>query len=238
MDVDLYLRLRAKEGRLYPDAIVARLPQISVGHPLADEWRARSASAARLTRYLSRRPGRLTILDLGTGNGWFGHVLSRSGHRVIGLDGNQHELQQAARVFTGINGLNFVEGDVFSAPFTPEAFDVVLLASVIQYFYDLPLLLRSLARHLKPGGEIHVMDSPLYSETEWPEAAQRSRQYFASLGFPEMSNYYHHHRLSELNAFDPIILYRPVPLRLRLKRLLGRMDSPFSWIVLKREYVK
>ncbi len=40
--IDLYLRVREKEGRLYSDQIVARLPDIPADHPLVDEWRARA----------------------------------------------------------------------------------------------------------------------------------------------------------------------------------------------------
>jgi len=178
MDVDLYLRVREKEGRLYPDEIAARLPSIPGDHPLADEWRARSASASRLVRHLSRESKPLSILDLGCGNGWLSNLLHKSGHHVIGVDRNRRELKQAARLFGPRSGLSFLEADIFLAPFAAGYFDVVLLSSVIQYFFDLPALLRELSRYLKPRGEIHIMDSPLYSEAELEEAVRRSEQYY------------------------------------------------------------
>lgn len=232
MNIDLYLRVREKEGRIYSDDVVARLPSIPKGHPLADEWRARSASASRLTRYLSRRPAPPLILDLGCGNGWLSRRLSCSGARVIGMDLNRYELTQAARVFPSPD-LLFLEGGIFSAPFAPASFDLILLASVIQYFPDMRRLLDALLPLLKPDGEIHILDSPLYTGGEREAAIQRTREYYASLGFPEMSGHYFHHCLSDLNGFSMRWLYRPRSFMLRLKRLLGLPDSPFPWLALR-----
>lgn len=234
METDLYLRVREKEGRLYSDDIVARLPFIPNGHPLVDEWQARSASASRLTRYLSTRPRPLRILDLGCGNGWLSNMLATCGHHVIGMDQNSHELKQAARVFLPNPRLLFFKGDIFSAPFLPFQFDVIVLASVIQYFQDINALLSVLSNHLKPQAEIHMIDSPLYSEYELEKAILRSQQYYTSLGFSEMAEHYFHHRLSDLNACHPKRLYHPQPLKHFVNRWLGRVDSPFPWIMIKK----
>jgi len=234
MKTDLYLRVREKEGRLYSDDIVARLPVMPNGHPLADEWRARSASASRLTRYLSPRPGPLRILDLGCGNGWLSNMLSRCGHHVIGMDQNSYELKQAARVFSPNSYLLFFNGDIFSAPFLPIQFDVILLASVIQYFQDINALLVELKNFLQPQGEIHIIDSPLYSDNELEKAILRSLQYYTLLGFPEMADYYFHHRLSDLDAYHSEVLYHPHSFKHFVNRWLGRVDSPFPWIMIKK----
>lgn len=238
MDTDLYLSVREKEGRLYSDEMVARLPSISDAHPLAKEWRARSASAARLTRYLSRRPKPLSILDLGCGNGWLSNLMHRSGHCVIGMDQNRYELKQAARVFSQKAGLAFLGADIFAAPFAAQTFDVILLASVLQYFRNLTALLSVLLRYLKGQGEVHIMDSPLYSDAERDHAAHRSHQYYSSLGFPQMAEHYFHHCASDLNAFSPKTLYQGRPLTLRMNQLLGRVDSPFPWIMIEKQDVR
>jgi len=53
-----------------------------------------------------------------------------------------------------------------------------------------------------------------------------------------MAEQYFHHRASDVTSFEPTKLYAPRPLMLRLKHLLGRDDSPFPWIVIRKEYVK
>jgi hypothetical protein len=72
-----------------------------------------------------------------------------------------------------------------------------------------------LAGYLKPRGEIHLLDSPLYMDAEIEGAARRSRDYFASLGFPEMAEHYFHHRFASLGEFDYKFLYRPKTFWLR-----------------------
>ena len=238
MDVNLYLHVREKEGRLYSDDVVARLPSIANNHPLAEEWRVRSISASRLKRFLSHRPKPFYILDLGCGNGWLCNLLYNSGHHVIGMDQNLYELEQAARVFSTNARLFFLQINIFSAPFVEDTFDVILFSSVIQYFQDLPALLKVAARYLKPNGEIHILDSPLYTDTELEAATHRSENYYSSLGFPQMAEQYFHHRVSELKPFKPITLYKPQWFMLRLKNFFGQVDSPFPWIMVRKENVK
>ena len=237
MNPDLYLRVREKEGRVYTDDMVRDLPIVPDGHPFADEWKARAASASRLRRYLARFPRRLTILELGCGNGWLVNMLAASGHTVVGLDQNGYELKQAARVFsTNLNSL-FMEADVFTAPFERDSFDIVILASSIQYFDDLHVLLGTLCKYLRQQGEIHIIDSPLYRDQDVESAVERSREYYAALGFPEMAERYFHHRLSSLTIFHPRILYQPSHRVLKIKHFLKRVDSPFPWLSIQKQNV-
>jgi SAM-dependent methyltransferase len=237
MNPDLYLRVREKEGRVYTDDIVRDLPIVPDGHPLADEWKARSASASRLRRYLARFSRRLTVLDIGCGNGWLANLLSNSGHRVVGLDQNIYELKQAARVFSKNTDVLFMEADIFSVPFERESFDIVILASSIQYFNDLHMLFRTLCKYLRRSGEIHVLDSPLYRDQDVESAMARSREYYAALGFPDMANRYFHHRLSDVDVFRPRILYQPDHKVLKIKHFLKRVDSPFPWLSIQKQNI-
>jgi ubiquinone/menaquinone biosynthesis C-methylase UbiE len=238
MEADLYLQVREKEGRLYSDDVVARLPIISAEHPHANEWRARSASATRLTRYLSDKQKPPAILELGCGNGWLSNQLSECAEVVAGIDQNLHELKQAARVFSQNSKLGFLQTDIFSAPFDTGCFDVIVFASVIQYFQDLPLLISTVKKYLKPQGEIHVIDSPLYSDDEVEAATQRSQEYYSSLGFPEMASHYFHHRESTLKELGAKTLYSPRSFSNRLNRLLAKNDSSFPWNVFTKQHVE
>jgi SAM-dependent methyltransferase len=237
MNPDLYLRVREKEGRIYTDDIVRDLPIVPNGHPLADEWKARSASASRLRRYLTRFSRRLTILDIGCGNGWLANVLAQSGHKVVGLDQNNYELKQAARVFSKKADVLFMQADVFSAPFEHESFDIVILASSIQYFSDLHMLFRTLWKYLQGSGEIHVLDSPLYRDQDVESATDRSHEYYTALGFPDMADRYFHHCLSDIEVFRPRILYQPNHKILKLQHFLKRVDSPFPWLSIQKQNI-
>lgn len=226
---DIYLCVREKEGRLYADDVVRHLPFVPEDHPLRGEWHARAASCDRLVRYLARTPRHLNILDLGCGNGWLANrIASNVKGRVIGLDGNRAELSQAHRVFADRRDLSWIVTDIFCAPFMNRFFDIVVIASAIQYFADLTLLLQTLFPLLASDGEIHILDSPLYSAEELPAARERSRRYYEELGYPEMAFYYHHHTLAALAAHKPRWLYVPQ----RGDRRNRVQDSPFPWVCL------
>lgn len=229
----LYERVRAREGRLLPDELAARLPQTPPGHPLAGEWRIRQRSADRLRRYLEKLSRPLVILEPGCGNGWLSNRLSQIPEaQVIGLDRSSFEIAQAARLF-GHARLSFLMADMACLPLAPGCADVIVLASVIQYFPDLPALIAALRPLLRPGGEVHLLDSPLYAPAELPAARERTRAYYASLGFPEMTGHYFHHSTQALAPFSPRWLYRPGGFLPRLHRAFGRPDSPFPWVRLR-----
>jgi SAM-dependent methyltransferase len=241
-ETDLYLKVREKEGRLYSDEIVAQLPVFAKNHVLSNEWQIRFQSAKRLRKYLSQKNTPLKILDVGCGNGWLSNFLARENHFVFGIDQNLFELKQAARVFLSSTedggksrGLFFLKADIFSAPLPKEFFDIILLASSVQYFPNLKKLLKTLFHCLKPNGEIHILDSAFYADDEIAQAVKRSEEYYSSLGFSEMSKYYFHHRISELQKFSPKWLYRPKPFALRIKRMFGKVDSPFAWVMIKNQ---
>ena len=124
---------------------------------------------------------------------------------------------------------------MFAAPFSTGLFDAIILASVLQYFPDAASLIFMLSSYLKPQGEIHILDTPLYSANEIEEAKLRSSRYYASRGFPEMSAHYFHHRSSYFDALHPTTLYNPRSLSLQLKRWIGKVDSPFPWFVIRKQ---
>ncbi len=232
-DLDLYLHVREKEGRIYSDEIAAHLPDVPIGHPLASEWRARADSAKRLEHYLERFSAPLHVLELGCGNGWLSHhIASISGVKVWALDRGGPELTQAARLF-GSSNLAFLTADIFQASFPKHCFDVIVLASVIQYFPNLPVLIQILRGLLTQRGEIHLIDSPLYNENEIDPACARTRAYYAELGFPEMAEHYFHHTVAALDEFSPRWLYHPSIWRSRLGRRLGQARSPFPWLCIR-----
>jgi SAM-dependent methyltransferase len=234
---DRYWRVRARENRLYPDEVVRALPEIATDHPLAQEWGARADSLGRLADYVARLQRGLDVLDLGCGNGWMAHQLAALPNvRVYGLDLNRRELAQAARVFIERPRLKFLYGDVFAAPLPPRSFHLIVSASVIQYFADLPALLRRLLELCVPGGEVHVLDSPLYAAGEVEAARERTRRYYAQKGLAFMADDYHHHLRSAFAEFRPETVYDP---RSPLNRLtqwwwealaITTPRSPFPWL--------
>jgi ubiquinone/menaquinone biosynthesis C-methylase UbiE len=226
----LYLQLRQKEGRIYVDEEVARLPVIDPTHQHYKEWLLRKESSQKLISYLKRRKQPLDILEIGCGNGWLSHKLSAIPHsKVIGSDINFTEIQQAAKIFSKIPNLHFVYGQAESEVFEDGQFDVIIFAASIQYFSSLKEIIWKTLRLLKPDGELHIIDSPFYTLSGFDAARQRSLFYYQSAGFPEMANWYFHHKLHDLKNYKYSILYDPNSL---LNKFLQN-KNPFYWISIK-----
>lgn len=223
----LYYLLRKAEERIYADEEVRLLPVISEHHRHYKEWVVRKASCDKLVKYLSDKKRDLQILEVGTGNGWLSARLAAvPGMKVIGIDVNREELDQAIRVFKDIINLEFYNCSLDDGLMKDLKFDVIVFAASIQYFFPLEKVLGNATNMLKPGGEIHIIDSNFYSQKELEAAQQRTNDYYQSIGFPEMSGQYFHHGNEELARYDVEILYDPHSFMNRLKQ----NKSPFYWI--------
>lgn len=231
---DTYLRARRREGRVLDDDLVASLPHLPRSHPLAAEWRYRADSCDRLYRYvLGRSPAR--VVELGCGNGWLANRLAAAPvSLVVGADVNVVELEQARRVFRRPN-LEFVVCDIDEAPLPVARPDLVVLASTLQYVARPVELIGRLLDQAAPGGEVHVLDSPLYAPDALDAARQRTEQHYAGIGVPEMADHYHHHTWDDLEPLAYDLLYDPRSLRPRLeRRWLRRPRALFPWLRFRR----
>lgn len=226
----VYIDLRCHERRLYTDEEVAWLPDIADDHVHKKEWEIRKTSCRQLINYLNRRNKPLKILEVGCGNGWLSYQLSQiPSSNVVGLDVNLVELQQAERVFNSIPNLSFICGDL-SSSFGFEKFNVIVFAASIQYFASFTDIIETALNQLKDGGEIHIIDSHFYYETDVEDARQRSHHYFHSKGFDRMDNFYFHHSLKDLDGFSYTILYDPNAV---LNKILKKKNH-FHWICIKK----
>jgi trans-aconitate methyltransferase len=171
------------------------------------------------------------VLDLGCGNGWFTYqVATHLGNaKVLGGDVNQEELDQAERCFQRPN-LSFKPIDIFEFE-TDQLFDLITINAAVQYFPSIKELLGVIQPLLAPGGEFHILDSPVYENLQAATAAkQRTTDYYAKMGVPMMSEHYFHHTKDDFQSF--VTKYQPSRNRL-IKKLL--QPSPFPWLVYQKE---
>ena len=225
-----YIVIRSLENRLATDDELMKLPDTPAEHPHHREWEMRKRSAQHLVRYLGGRKKVLEILEVGCGNGWLTHQLAElPGTKVTGVDINFTELQQAARVFSNDPNLRFIHGDIRSDTLGDRRFDVIVFAAAIEYFPSLKKILHFSLTLLKPGGEIHVIDSPFFRPEQIERAKRQSQAYFASFGYPEMAEYYYHHPIGDLRSFHFVLLHNPHSVRSRFMRV----NNPYPWIRIK-----
>ncbi len=228
---NLYHPIREKEGRTYTDDEVLALPSTNPSHRHYQEWQLRKRSTGRLLQHLRRKRGLITIVEVGCGNGWLSRCMATvSGSRVIGIDINSVELQQAIRVFSHIPNLQFLYGDMQSDAVPDLSADFIVFAASIQYFPSLPAAIMHAKKKLRSNGEIHIIDSPLYKPAELEAAQQRTQDYYRNLGYPDMSGHYFHHSTTGLNDFNYKILYQPSAFQLSL----SPFKNPFPWICIQQ----
>ena len=229
----LYLRARTIEKRIYSDEIVAQLPIIDKTDIHYQEWRIRKSSLSKLSDHINKKGAPVSILEIGCGNGWFANQLALLHNvTVCGIDPNRKEIEQAKKVFQKNPNLKFLLGDLQANQSVLLKYDIILLAGTIQYFPDLNNLLNRIMQLLTDKGEIHIIDSPFYSLKEIAAAKKRTLNYYSKLGVPELSEFYHHHSLTELSSYSPKFLQRPKRSILFLKKCFGLPASPFPWVVI------
>ena len=193
-----YNKARAKEGRLLEDAIVQGLPFTGSLTAHAHEWRIRERSMVRMLKHFSPSGPKLRVLEIGCGNGWLSARMAAAGHIVTAIDIHVEELDQARRVFRGA-GVDWRLGDPLEHVFPADSFDRIVFAASLQYFPDVSLVFTHIKPWLSRSGEIHVLDTVLYSTRQAAVAAHhRSTEYFTKLGTPAMASFYHHHTKEEL----------------------------------------
>lgn len=222
-----YISLREKEQRVYTESQIARLPDIDPQHVHYKEWQVRKRSSDRLITHLAEKQRPLTILESGCGNGWLSARLAGiKNTTVTGIDVNETELQQARTVFAGRQNLGYQYGDIRDKKFDDQRYDTIVFAASVQYFPSLADILKRSLSLVHPGGAVHLIDTNFYSPAEATAAAERTRQYYTGMGFPEMSQYYHHHQLPDPEVFRYQILFDP---RKLINRVLHRQDR-FYWL--------
>ncbi len=231
---ETYLKIRAKENRISSDKELSELPFTSPSNQHHNEWKLRARSFNRFQNYLKGKDGTFSILDLGCGNCWFSGRLSQStNHHFFCVDINLTEVEQGARVFNRSN-IEFIYADIFNDSLPENIFDMIILNASVQYFSDFKRLVEKLLSLSKTNGEIHILDSPFYSQTVAESARDRTANYYNSLGFPDMSTKYFHHTYENLSEFNYSVIFNPQSLKVKASKLFLINDIPFPWILIKK----
>jgi ubiquinone/menaquinone biosynthesis C-methylase UbiE len=96
-----------------------------------------------------------TALDAACGTGRYASQLAAHGHRVLGVDADEHMLARARR---RVPAATFVRGDLHRLPLADAAVDTVVSALALVHVPDLAPVFAELARVLRPGGSLVVTD--------------------------------------------------------------------------------
>ena len=99
-----------------------------------------------------------TVGDLGCGTGQMTAALAPFVRHVIAVDGSAAMLQAAKKRLQGFDNIELRRGDLEALPIDDARLDAATLALVLHHLADPRRVLAEVARVLKPGGQLLVVD--------------------------------------------------------------------------------
>jgi len=132
---------------------------------------------ATILRWLDAGPGE-HVLDIGCGDGHYDKKISRTGASVRGIDIHERRLA-AARGFHRDGRTDFHFMDASRLDFPDASFDKALSLCVVEHLEDDELVMRNVARVLKPGGLFVFSADSLSTPGITDEERERHRRAYA-----------------------------------------------------------
>jgi len=120
--------------------------------------------AATLTALL---PPGLTVADLGCGTGEVVMALAPSVAQVIGVDQEAAMLEVAHQRTAGMGNVELVQSGLEDLPLADGSVDAALCMLVLHHVDDLPASFAQIARSLRPGGRLVVLDMVEHDRREY-----------------------------------------------------------------------
>jgi demethylmenaquinone methyltransferase/2-methoxy-6-polyprenyl-1,4-benzoquinol methylase len=96
------------------------------------------------------------VLDVATGTGLVADLLLRAGHDVTGLDQSPEMLAASEARFDG--AVQLVQASAETLPFADASFDHLTFTYLLRYVDEPGTVLRELARVVRPGGTIAMLE--------------------------------------------------------------------------------
>jgi demethylmenaquinone methyltransferase / 2-methoxy-6-polyprenyl-1,4-benzoquinol methylase len=114
-----------------------------------------------LVEALAPQPGQ-RVLDVATGTGMVAFALAERGCRVVGIDQSEQMLAGARAKLAAqpalAERLSFVSGEAERLPFADGEFDALSFTYLLRYVDDRAATMRELARVVRPGGRIGMLE--------------------------------------------------------------------------------
>ena len=127
-----------------------------------------------------------TILDVGSGDGFWSTYVAKESNITIGLEPDC-EMMEYARNLHARTNLYYLHGTAESIPFADMVFDKIISVSCLEHFENPETAITEMYRVLKPKGELAISVDSLLSENsshkfrEW-----HSKRHFVNYYFSEL----------------------------------------------------
>lgn len=140
--------------------------------------------------------GKMRILDVGTGPGFFACILSEEGHEVVGIDYSDRMLECAKNNANKLGVFaDFRKMNINSLEFKEEEFDVIVTRNVTWTLENPVKVYEELKRILKKGGVLLIYDANwhlhFFNEERYQRVRRREEEHFKNYGTREIVAVYH-----------------------------------------------
>lgn len=205
-----YELVRKAEGRGSHDPEYYRvLPFADLSGKLAHDWTIRARSYQTLIDQLLEplekfwnRP--LKILDIGAGNCWLSNRFAQRGHLVASVDLLTNSLDGLGSHLFYDTEFTPVQAEFDCLPFQDAQADLLVFNASLHYSTHFETSLGEAQRVLRSGGQLVILDTPVYHDPESGRRMVREReeQFSKRYGFPSNTlpseNFLTHERLEGL----------------------------------------
>ena len=111
----------------------------------------------------------IVVGDLGCGTGQLTETIAPYVRRVIAVDGSQEMLDAARRRLVAADNVELRRGELETLPLEPGELDVAMLSLVLHYSPEPQRALEEIARVVRPGGRVLVVDMQPHDREEYQQ---------------------------------------------------------------------
>lgn len=177
-----HLAIRHAEGGGSDDAAYyLDLPFRRGAGPVDWQWPMRAATyrcfERKILAPLEQAAGRpLRILDLGAGVGWLAYRLALRGHQPAAVDLLDDPLDGLGAARHYPRGFPCMQAEFDRIPLAEEQFDLAVFNASFHYAVDYRATLREVRRLLGWGGQVVILDTPIFESYVHGERMREERQ--------------------------------------------------------------
>jgi ArsR family transcriptional regulator len=111
----------------------------------------------------------LVVGDLGCGTGQLSETIAPHVKRVIAVDGSSDMLDAARRRLSALRNVEVRAGDLEALPLAADELDAAMLSLVLHYSPDPARALAEVARVVRPGGRLLIVDMLPHEREEYQQ---------------------------------------------------------------------
>ena len=162
----------------------------------------------------------ISILDIGTGPGFFPIVLKQMGYtKVTEIDASENMLEIAQENLLKYGGetpdtVRYLQMNAQELDFEPESFDVIMMRNVTWNLEKPEKAYESWLRALRPGGQLLIYDANWYSYLNDPAIRLQFENNLKIVSSEQLEDYWHGEGVDEALIEE---IARQLPLTKRLR---------------------